>query len=113
MIPNTWFLMMYRGKAQNHIINNCLLQWVSAIFYIDLRSLYFFLKFNVMSNLFHVLGEIEIADKYRSKRTLVTYKPVIYISNEVPTYQTSQEKEYWDANSITVQLQANQKLYEQ
>lgn len=51
-------------------------------------------------------GECEITDKYRSKRTIVNYKPCIWLSNDEPVFHSDAERNYWGKNSITIRLSA-------
>ena len=52
--------------------------------------------------LFCAMGEFTITDKYRSKMTIRNYKPTIYLSNYLPEFESEEEAEYWQQNSVIV-----------
>jgi hypothetical protein len=62
--------------------------------------------------LFTAMGEVEITDRYRPKRTIETYKPCIYLTNEYPIFETQESKEYWKINATIVILTHENILYQ-
>lgn len=48
------------------------------------------------------MGECEVSDKYKSKRTLYNYKPAIICLNQMPDFR--QDAEYWRVNAVFVHL---------
>lgn len=52
------------------------------------------------------MGECELTDKYRAKRTLINFKPCILCCNYNPfAFMTAEEDEYWRENAVHVVLE--------
>lgn len=50
------------------------------------------------------MGEVELNEKYRAKRTIFNYKPAIWLCNKMPDF--GDEEQYWVDNAVIVCIDA-------